>query len=283
MIYSNCIKCGRSRPNLLLDGGLCSFCYEGEQKKGGDETCSTEKTVCANHANTVQHPSSNAGDSENATASPAAYPPVEPPEDPRAIAVIKQMQTKMDTLQSQLRETQAACAVMRTALKKVWEDYEMGWLIYNGKTVCVRCGAKAKGENGCEIFHTDDCIQGMLDKALSLTAGKEILERVARLEEMVSGLDNTATAPVVLWFAKRMEAKLAKNRHKGDRVGWLNSDPVALLKRIQGEWKELEEAMASGHAEDITNECADVANFAMMVADWFSQRATLTPTKKAGV
>ncbi len=80
---------------------------------------------------------------------------------------------------------------------------------------------------------------------------------------------DSPTWPYVLAFAKRMEAKLAKNRHKGDRNGWIKDDPKALFWRIGDEHKELMQAMESGTNEEIANEAADVANFAMMIADIF--------------
>jgi hypothetical protein len=68
-----------------------------------------------------------------------------------------------------------------------------------------------------------------------------------------------------------MEHKLALNRHKGDRTGWLNSEVDLLLDRMDDEVEELNEAV--GNLEPIAKvvvEAADVANFAMMIADHFS-------------
>jgi hypothetical protein len=85
---------------------------------------------------------------------------------------------------------------------------------------------------------------------------------------------DSTTWPYVLEFAKRMEAKLALNRHKGDRAGWINDDPWALWRRIGDEHTELMTAMETGAtAEEIANEAADAANFCMMLADWFVERA----------
>lgn len=91
------------------------------------------------------------------------------------------------------------------------------------------------------------------------------------------------TWPIVLEFAKRMEAKLEKNRHKGDREGWLNDDPDDLLERLREEVCELDNAMVAQvnataftrtwTAEQLANEAADVANFAMFLADWYLERA----------
>jgi NTP pyrophosphatase (non-canonical NTP hydrolase) len=66
-----------------------------------------------------------------------------------------------------------------------------------------------------------------------------------------------------------MEAKLAKNRHKGDRNGWLKDDALSLWNRLDQESCELLSALKDPDAtfEQMANEAADVANFAMMVAD----------------
>jgi len=89
-------------------------------------------------------------------------------------------------------------------------------------------------------------------------------------------LNNSPTWPHVLAFAKRMEAKLAKNRHKGDRAGWLKEHPWNLVERILDETVEVQQCFTAigSHTVNLTktpeetaNECADVANFCMMVAD----------------
>lgn len=97
-------------------------------------------------------------------------------------------------------------------------------------------------------------------------------------------LEQSPTWPIVLEFAKRMEAKLAENRHKGNREGWINDDPLALLVRLREETTELQIAMETavvrlheslnrkGAANNVADEAADVANFAMMLADWHTIR-----------
>lgn len=95
---------------------------------------------------------------------------------------------------------------------------------------------------------------------------------------------DSPTWPYVLEFAKRMESKLARNRHKGDREGWINDEPDALLARLHEETRELENELAiavvrmheplnaSMMANRVADEAADVANFAMMIADWHKAR-----------
>ena len=86
----------------------------------------------------------------------------------------------------------------------------------------------------------------------------------------------------VLWFASRMEAKLAKNDHKAH---WEGSDFGYLIRRLMNdETRELVRAlhpmleMEAGMAksafvptqeqiESVIDEAADIANFAMMIAD----------------
>lgn len=96
----------------------------------------------------------------------------------------------------------------------------------------------------------------------------------------------STTRPWVDAFADEMEAKLAENRDKGDRDGWAIEPARWLLSRLKEEVAELEVALDKpagacgcrtvdecrhiGHfrdEEEILGECADVANFAMMIAD----------------
>lgn len=88
-------------------------------------------------------------------------------------------------------------------------------------------------------------------------------------------LADSPTFKHVLDFAFRMEAKLAKNRRKGDRAGWLKDHPWELVERMLDETVEVQQCFTQGsdgrvdhdNAEELANECADVANFCMMVAD----------------
>jgi hypothetical protein len=102
----------------------------------------------------------------------------------------------------------------------------------------------------------------------------------------------------VLDFAFRMESKLAQNRHKGDREGWLKDHPWNLVERILDETVEVQQCFTAigAHTVNLTrtpqetaDECADVANFCMMVADRvtyspntaISQPHEIEPQKKA--
>ena len=78
--------------------------------------------------------------------------------------------------------------------------------------------------------------------------------------------------PAVRWFAEQMELKLRANEHKG---GWANERKRSLMKRLYGEAWELSLVFQESQADTIhecldpgiIDEAADVANFAMMIAD----------------
>jgi len=70
------------------------------------------------------------------------------------------------------------------------------------------------------------------------------------------------------WFANAMEHQLQANDHK---TGWQGMTDRQLLNRLKQETTELERAIESG--KSVVEEAADVANFAMMIADNFTDRA----------
>lgn len=70
--------------------------------------------------------------------------------------------------------------------------------------------------------------------------------------------------PEVVVFADAMERKLRANDWKGH---WRSCRMQYLSMRLTQERKELYAAIASGDAAKVLDEAADIANFAMMVAD----------------
>lgn len=73
----------------------------------------------------------------------------------------------------------------------------------------------------------------------------------------------------VKWFAEQMENKLKENDKKG---GWDDCNIYWLIQRIREEINELLSAVnlnrdLGATKENIIREAADVANFAMMIAD----------------
>lgn len=80
----------------------------------------------------------------------------------------------------------------------------------------------------------------------------------------------------VAWFAEQMERKLAMHDEDRGADGWsvYCCEMEYLMARLEEESKELIESLYAygsplsiDQAEGVIEECADVANFAMMIAD----------------
>lgn len=65
-------------------------------------------------------------------------------------------------------------------------------------------------------------------------------------------------------FIDAMLYKLEKNKHKGK---WENQSLISLVSRLEGEMDELAKAIDDHSTTDILMEAADIANYAMMIAD----------------
>lgn len=72
------------------------------------------------------------------------------------------------------------------------------------------------------------------------------------------------------WFAEQMGAKLERDRHKGDH--WQQVGVPQLFFLLQEELQELAFAIIQRDPAEVAGEAADVANYAMMIADCFRQR-----------
>lgn len=68
----------------------------------------------------------------------------------------------------------------------------------------------------------------------------------------------------VLRFAEAMELRLRANAAKG---GWHNEPITWLFLRMREELGELEGALCRYDHDAVRQECADVANFAMMICE----------------
>ena len=89
----------------------------------------------------------------------------------------------------------------------------------------------------------------------------------------------------VEWFATRMRAKLALPKNAAKRAPQPGEDPY-LFKRLLEEAEELRRWMATdartgGHAELVIDECADVANFALFIAQLARERARLQEERES--
>ena len=69
-------------------------------------------------------------------------------------------------------------------------------------------------------------------------------------------------------FTRVMRQKLEENRDKG---GWQSIGKGQLLCRLDEEVEELKQAIRQRRRHDVTREAADVANFAMFIADNFGK------------
>jgi len=68
----------------------------------------------------------------------------------------------------------------------------------------------------------------------------------------------------VIWFAQQMERKLQKHDADYGPSGWEHTDLNFLWARLYDEYHEARKATGT---QEIIDECADIANFAMMIAD----------------
>lgn len=86
-----------------------------------------------------------------------------------------------------------------------------------------------------------------------------------RINVQIKETEMTTIRPEVAWFAEIMEKQLKANDHKG---GWQDGrcSNDHLMQRLRDEIKELEDAQTIS-PRAIILEAADVANFAMMIAD----------------
>lgn len=78
--------------------------------------------------------------------------------------------------------------------------------------------------------------------------------------------EQTEVREPVKWFAQQMELQLSANDHKG---GWNKCEYDYLINRLEEEIEELRalEGIPDISTAQVIREAADVANFAMMIAD----------------
>ncbi len=128
------------------------------------------------------------------------------------------------------------------------------------------------------------------------TQARQLREAVKEVEELTlaqrpspepedEDLDAQYTGPAlrhsVYRFALHMESKLREHDDKGAR-GWLKSDIDWLFVRLRDEVNELGEALVDNDSAETIRESADVANYAMMIADkLMAEDAPLLAAKEA--
>lgn len=82
--------------------------------------------------------------------------------------------------------------------------------------------------------------------------------------------------PRLKLFFEAMLYKLARNVHKGR---WEDLNLQTSVARLKGETHELVAAIDSGNSVEILMEAADVANFAMIVADIATDKVPIAADK----
>lgn len=88
--------------------------------------------------------------------------------------------------------------------------------------------------------------------------------------------------PVVTCFAEEMEEQLQANEHKG---GWKSCDEDCLWDELTKNITILDFALANSDTPEVLRRCANIANFAMMIADNFGglmQKVETTATEAGG-
>lgn len=76
--------------------------------------------------------------------------------------------------------------------------------------------------------------------------------------------DGTQVRPSVVRFARLMEAQLRKNDSRG---GWSNCDRVYFMEKLEINLRDLGHDLRAGAHEAVQRDCADLGNFAMMLAE----------------
>ncbi len=103
-----------------------------------------------------------------------------------------------------------------------------------------------------------------------MESGDRVYEGLVRLRALRGGAMSNVLSindlrPEVLAFAYLMEREL---REHDDREGWKDCGSGWLMERLMEEFDELEVAITERFPpRSIGSEAADVANFAMMIAD----------------
>lgn len=79
----------------------------------------------------------------------------------------------------------------------------------------------------------------------------------------------------IMQFSTAMEENMRKHDEDKGRHGWFKMDPKTLLEKLMGEVLELSDTLVeypNTNSQKIIDECADVANYAMIIADIAKRR-----------
>ena len=79
-------------------------------------------------------------------------------------------------------------------------------------------------------------------------------------------IDREYRRKVLSDFTSDMMDKLDRNAHK-DEMGWPSASRKFLLGELLSEVEKLVRALEAGDREAAIDDCVDIANYAMMIAD----------------
>lgn len=80
------------------------------------------------------------------------------------------------------------------------------------------------------------------------------------------------------WFAERMKIKMGKSKNLV-KPHWNTIDQFELWERALEELEELRKVIMTNQIENVIEECCDVANFCMMIADNHNRKNKHVNTK----
>lgn len=173
----------------------------------------------------------------------------DPPDAQKVMVTRGEAEELFALLGSYARRVQAApvLAKLITLLRQVKETEAR-----DREADCVKCGAPCRKHMPLCERHAHDLFEELLESDCEPLLSALFLERLV-------------LRPAVRWFAEAMEQKLRENDHKGT---WEDCDLGYLLTRLTEERRELTRAIGSpADGAEILKEAADIANFAMMIAD----------------
>ncbi len=144
------------------------------------------------------------------------------------------------------------------------------------------CVVFMKASSGLVGYGNAQCVSGVHGPELGTISlyGHNQHYKASDIDKIV---EFPEICPEILALAKTMQYKLNKNKHKecgvmnpgGKGRGWEHCENVWLWERMQDEADELLEILGRNRQADVLNECADIANFAMMIHDNTSKEITL--------
>ncbi len=139
------------------------------------------------------------------------------------------------------------------------------------ETQTKQCGCRLCGANR-EFTRIADTLRNPADREFMMAHLNNSVEMGCELEMLEEARKDSELSPVVLSFARKMEAALQANMHKGKREQWRARSGFWLqnkLARASGRLASCLETIkyAGGDREPAINSAVDLATYAMITAD----------------